>query len=341
MDIHLFLLPRQYSTASTLKEYTENAEIPDPTADLSREHLSLLSEFINPVYLQSRLIRNLSNRLQQEGSLELHSFLNGALAEKLKKALLGADLRDGIGDPERQGKVPAHAVGVNDRWELKGPPSRHRYLTLKPQPESTVEYVFPRSEQTSPDQIIRSVSEELFKSNAFRAWLMMVTTFLPVGYDVEARRFRPGLDYTLATSDKETRLDVVLGLTPPPPAVDSASKAGKKWKGKGKLKNVSTEDLDFWPVEWGGSDVSSLIILAVFSQFREGVLPSSISRLSFLATFIPFFSPSIQSQRAIQLIVFLVDMASSGRRGRPGGLPNRVLKGSLFTRATTARPIQR
>jgi len=85
---------------------------------------------------------------------------------------------------------------------------------------------------------------------------MMVTTFLPVSYEVEARRFRPGLDYVLATSDKETKLDVVLGLTPPPPTLDSAPAAGKKGKGKGKLKNVTTEDQDFWPLEWGGSDVS-------------------------------------------------------------------------------------
>jgi hypothetical protein len=35
-------------------------------------------------------------------------------------------------------------------------------------------------------------------------------------YAVEARRFRPGLNYTLATSEeKDSRLDVVLGLTPP------------------------------------------------------------------------------------------------------------------------------
>lgn len=253
-------------TSSVLKEYPESAEIPDPTADLTREYLSLLSEFINPVYLQSRLIRNLSQRLCQEGSLELHSFLNGALAEKLKKALLKADLRDGIADPERRGRVPDHVVGVNDFWELKGPPSRHRYLTPKPQPESTVEFVFPRSEQTSPDQIIRSISEELFKCNAFRAWLAMVTTFLPVSYEVEARRFRPGLDYTLATSDKETRLDVVLGLTPPPPTLDSAPATGKKGKGKGKLKNVSTEDQDFWPMEWGGSDVSPPTSLLIRSH---------------------------------------------------------------------------
>jgi len=85
---------------------------------------------------------------------------------------------------------------------------------------------------------------------------MAITTFLPVSYEVEARRFRPGLDYTLATSDSETRLDVVLGLTPPPPTLDSAPTTEKKSKGKGKLKNMSTEDQDFWPMEWGGSDVS-------------------------------------------------------------------------------------
>ena len=197
------------------------------------------------------------------------------MAKKLKKALLEADLRDGIADPERQGKVPPHSTGVNDSWELKGPPSRHRYLTLKPQPQSAVEFVFPRSEQTSPDQIIRSISEELFKSNAFRAWLMMITTFLPVSYDVEARRCRPGLDYVLATSDQETRLDVVLGLTPPPPALDPAPTAGKK--GKGKLRNVSTEDQDFWPIEWGGADVSpptSPFVVPLFLSFLAPRLPT-------------------------------------------------------------------
>lgn len=256
---------------------------------LTQEYLSLLSEFINPVYLEPRLIRNLSQRLLQEGSLELHSFLNGALAEKLKKAFLEADLRDGIADPERQGRVPGHSAGVNDCWELKGPPSRYRYLTLKAQPESAVEFVFPRSEQTSPDQIIRSISEELFKCNAFRAWLMMVTTFLPVSYEVEARRFRPGLDYTLATSDNETRLDVVLGLTPPPPTLDSIPTTEKKTKGKDKLKNMSTEDQDFWPMEWGGSDVS----------------PSAVPLLPFLFLYLPPLFPMLSVTPSNRPMLFL------------------------------------
>lgn len=62
---------------------------------------------------------------------------------------------------------------------------------------------------------MRSLQDELFPSPAFRAWLAIVSRLLPLRYAVEARRFRPGLDYTLATSeDKEARLDVVLGLVP-------------------------------------------------------------------------------------------------------------------------------
>ena len=62
---------------------------------------------------------------------------------------------------------------------------------------------------------MRSLQNELFPSPAFRAWLEILSRLLPLRYAVEARRFRPGLDYTLATSeDKEARLDVILGLVP-------------------------------------------------------------------------------------------------------------------------------
>jgi len=70
-----------------------------------------------------------------------------------------------------------------------------------------------------------------------------VSSLLPLQYAVEARRFRPGLDYTLARSEEgEARLDVVLGLTPE-----------VKVEGKGKGK----EEADWESSEWGGWEVSS------------------------------------------------------------------------------------
>jgi hypothetical protein len=70
---------------------------------------------------------------------------------------------------------------------------------------------------------------------------------MPIRHAVEARRFRPGLDYTLATSEeKEARLDVVLGLTPP--------------------VRVESDDETFNPSEvgwqsslWGGWEVSNTV----------------------------------------------------------------------------------
>jgi hypothetical protein len=64
-------------------------------------------------------------------------------------------------------------------------------------------------------------------------------------YAVEGRRFRPGLDYTLATSEeKEARLDVILGLTP------DVSRRNRK--GKTKDSNVKDELRGWQTGEWGG-----------------------------------------------------------------------------------------
>lgn len=68
---------------------------------------------------------------------------------------------------------------------------------------------------------------------------------MPLGWLAEARRFRPGLDYTLATSEeKEARLDVVLGLTPEARSLKSGDKP-RGWQA----------------AEWGGWEVCFLFVL--------------------------------------------------------------------------------
>ena len=62
---------------------------------------------------------------------------------------------------------------------------------------------------------MQALERTLFPSTAFRTWLYNVAVLIAEKYSVKARRFRPGLDYTLATSDNtQSILDVVLGLTP-------------------------------------------------------------------------------------------------------------------------------
>lgn len=188
--------------------------LPD-TNTLSEAHTSFLSEFINPVYLQSRTMKALGERFIEESSLELHSFLSNALSESLDHRLRERDAKDGLG-PSRSPLVPPHTAGTDGAWTIRGPPHKWRYCVLQPRDEAAPRnVVFPRAATVSPDELMRSLQDELFPSPAFRAWLAIVLKLMPSRYSVEARRFRPGLDYTLATSEeREARLDVVLGLTP-------------------------------------------------------------------------------------------------------------------------------
>lgn len=78
-------------------------------------------------------------------------------------------------------------------------------------------------------------------------------------YAVEARRFRPGLDYTLATAEvSDARLDVVLGLTPE-----------VEVSGKGKSK----AEANWESGEWGGWEVCLYSIFMVNIQKTFVVLP--------------------------------------------------------------------
>ena len=199
-------------------------------------------------------MKSLAARFVEESSLELHSFLCDSFASKLQPALRALDASEGLG-PSRAGLVPPHHAGTTSgAWTIKGPPHKWRYCVLQSTSPTLVEAVTPRAAQTSPDAILRLLQDELFASEAFRAWVSIVSDVLPLGYSVEARRFRPGLDYTLATSEeKEVRLDLVLGLTPEPENATNSNTRSNKGKG------ISTEALPErgWHTgEWGGWEVS-------------------------------------------------------------------------------------
>ncbi|KAF4575257.1 hypothetical protein EYR40_005007 [Pleurotus pulmonarius] len=220
------------STSTVFKSYPDTVPPPISESTLSVEYVSFLSEFLNPVYLQPRTMNTLANRFVEESSLELHHFLAHDLATTLEPKLRELDDKDGLG-ASRGGRIPPHTAGTNlqppppstsasaspspaptSSWQLNGPPHKWRYCTLR-QRDGPVEVVSPRAALTSSDEIMRSLQDELFASPAFRAWLAIVSRLLPLRYSVEARRFRPGLDYRLATSEEnEARLDVSLGLTP-------------------------------------------------------------------------------------------------------------------------------
>jgi hypothetical protein len=176
----------------------------------------------------------------------LYDFLSQPIAEKLDAGLRERDERDGLGK-NRPSPIPPHSAGVGSGWRIKGPPHKWRYNVLEPPtlggPSTAVS---PRAAQPA-SALIRSLQDELFPAPAFRAWLAAITSLLPLRYAAEARRFCPGLGYTLATSEeKEARLDVVLELTP---QVKQAHVTG----GKGKARE--SQPIGWQTGEWGGWEV--------------------------------------------------------------------------------------
>lgn len=235
------------STSTEFKSYSGSETPPLPDTPLAEHHVSFLSEFLNPAYLQHRTIKALASRFMGELSLELHDFLSAPIAEKLDAGLREIDARDGLGK-DRPAPIPPHTAGTGSGWRIKGPPHKWRYNVLEPPtPGGRSTAVSPRAAQP-PQALIRSLQDELFPSPAFRAWLAAVSKLLILKYAVEARRFCPGLGYTLATSEEsEARLDVVLALTPQVNQVEVE-------KGKGKAREEARKAQPVgWPTgEWGG-----------------------------------------------------------------------------------------
>jgi len=248
----------QTSTSTEFKSYAESETPPLPDTPLAEDHISFLSEFLNPAYLQHRTIKALGARFMGELSLELHDFLSAPIAEKLDAGLRDMDARDGLGK-NRPAPIPPHTAGMGTGWRVKGPPHKWRYNVLEPTtPGGRSTAVSPRAAQP-PHALIRSLQDELFPSPAFRAWLAVVSKLLILRNAVEARRFCPGLGYTLATSEeKEARLDAVLSLTP---------QLHHNAKGKGKAREPREPQPVGWQTgEWGGWEVC-VCLLGYTPQF--------------------------------------------------------------------------
>ncbi|KAG8877836.1 hypothetical protein FRB97_003116 [Tulasnella sp. 331] len=206
----------QLSSSSTqLRPYPSEFT---PKSFLSTEDTMFLSEYLNPVYLSPKTMKALAARFADESSIELHTFLRKSLSNRLEQCLRDDDRDDQLSRAARTNDgggraiIPSHNCGVGGGrgWQAKGPPHKLRYCVLaRNRPNSKGPDV-----QTG-QHTLRNLQNNLFPSSAFRAWLALLSSMIPHKYTVEARRFRPGLDYTLARSEQSAaRLDVVLGLTP-------------------------------------------------------------------------------------------------------------------------------
>ncbi|KAI8370317.1 Oxoglutarate and iron-dependent oxygenase degradation C-term-domain-containing protein [Radiomyces spectabilis] len=154
---------------------------------LTEQDREALAAWMNPTYLNATSLQQISDRFLDESAIQLKDFLLDDLYEKMKKVTLQADQEDGLTKPA----LPSHGAGLHGKWVARGSPVCQRFLAV----DIDCERVHDASSQLFTDL------KRHFESEPFRRWLAVVSQLIPGGYRGAARRFRPGLDYTLAKAN--------------------------------------------------------------------------------------------------------------------------------------------
>lgn len=169
---------------------------------LSEQERSDLSELLNPQYLSMRTLEQMNNKFCDESQIHLTDILRKDVADKLKQLLQDKDASDGI----IANHMTPHGTGNGHGWRVHGPPHRHRYVVLDPEEKT--------EDKDEAAKFLDKI-QTCLHSQAFRVWLNTITSTCLLARKSVVRRFRPGLDYTLATSNDQVLVEVNLSLTPP------------------------------------------------------------------------------------------------------------------------------
>ena len=65
--------------------------------ELSKDDLLLLKQFINPIYLTKKCIKEINSQFCENSSLQLNDFLKSDLAHLINTCIITADHKDSIG----------------------------------------------------------------------------------------------------------------------------------------------------------------------------------------------------------------------------------------------------
>lgn len=189
----------------------DGADATTPT--LSKSELKELGKWINPTYLTPATMKDINEQFCANSSLQLNDFIRPDAAYALTKALIIADETQqcGHGTPQLN-----YELGASAHWELVGPPHKRRHLLYATEAAEATNGSHSSGETALSDAVgerLDAIRREVFRSPLFARYLQIVTSLQPLGYKDEVRRFRPGLDYTVAhygVLTKQPRLDATL-----------------------------------------------------------------------------------------------------------------------------------
>jgi prolyl 3-hydroxylase /prolyl 3,4-dihydroxylase len=159
---------------------------------LSSEDKATLSPYINPIYLQKKSMKQINDSFLNDSSIQLYKFLKEDVAASLGDKLTNVDELDKLGNK----RVPsAYTVGMCDGWEVKGPPHKQRFVTFAPTLNVPDAFASPHA---AAGHALQDIVSSVLKSPAFLRYLKAITNLKVTSSRHEVRRFRAGIDYTVA-----------------------------------------------------------------------------------------------------------------------------------------------
>ncbi|KAK4706047.1 prolyl 3-hydroxylase /prolyl 3,4-dihydroxylase, partial [Phenoliferia sp. Uapishka_3] len=192
--------------------YLSAPTLPLPLTPMDPSSLPLL----NPAYFDTSSLAHLRKQFIDNSHLLLSSFLNPNIASEIETLIRAVELSANVTrrfvsiGGHLTNKIPHHWAGEDPEngWSIVGPPHIQRFLSFAP-----------KTSATGRLEVLLTEILAMFDSDNFRTWLTNLTAVVPLAHASQVRRFRPGLDYTLAKGepqDGDAILDVGLGLTPIP-----------------------------------------------------------------------------------------------------------------------------
>ncbi len=256
------------------------------SVSLNESELEYLSQYLNPEYLKQKVIKNINLRFCEESSLQLRDFLRIELVSQIKNLI--SDLFE-FSNNENINSLSScllsYEKGISDEWCVIGPAHKRRYLQFRCSDQNDIFYnhfsiiklldvsfldkLFLFMEKNSSLEkskvlgyILYHIQENLFQSKIFAKYLYLITSLEPISYRSEIRRFRSGLDYTVAhygDMSTESILDATLCFVAYDPLsvaykLDSSSSSSSK-KEIRINNNTDDESDNGYNAQWVSGDV--------------------------------------------------------------------------------------
>lgn len=150
--------------------------------ELSDADMKYLSKYLKEEYLKEESMDEIKKKFGNDSSVQLRNFLQDKWVPKMES-------RKG---KKRANDMNHYMEGISSEWKLRGPAHKQRYLEFQPQSSTTDCPVI--------GSMMHYVKMKVFQSPVFARYLKRITGLeQPTGIkEGKIRRFRPGLDYTVA-----------------------------------------------------------------------------------------------------------------------------------------------